>query len=150
RKHTPDPPPPPLPHRPPSRAPPQKSRYIAFACRTRYVANSAPAQDQGGRQGTERIFQTNADPSTVMTATKRKWVGPPPSWLTSGAAIAGASTWGPELAMLMMPRSLARAAADGSTWVTSAWSTDRYTPNPRPMIAADARATGQDGHSASM
>ena len=52
--------------------------------------------------------------------------------------------------MLMMPRSLARPAADGSTWVTSAWSTDRYTPNPRPMIAAEAMATGQDGHSASM
>src|SRR5215469_18436605 len=85
-----------------------------------------------------------------MTATDRNRVGYPPSWLTSGAAIAGARTCGPELAMLMMPRSLARAAADGSTWVTRAWSTDRYTPNPRPMIAAEATATGHDGHSASM
>ncbi len=52
--------------------------------------------------------------------------------------------------MLMMPRSFARAAADGSTWVTSAWSTDRYTPKPRPRIAAEAIATGHVGQNASM
>jgi hypothetical protein len=37
-------------------------------------------------QGTERIFHTNAEPSTVMTATGRNRVGYPPSWLTSGPA----------------------------------------------------------------
>src|SRR5690348_1611382 len=127
------------------------SRYIASSQAIKICRESgAEPLDPAAGQGTERIFQTNADPSTVMTATDRNRVGYPPSWLTSGAAIAGASTWGPELAMLMMPRSLARAAADGSTWVTSAWSTDRYTPKPRPMIAAEAMATGQDGHSASM
>ena len=68
----------------------------------------SPAHKQ--LQGTERIFHTNAEPSTVITATDKYRVGYPPSWLTNGAAIAGASTCGPELAMLMMPRSLARPA----------------------------------------
>src|SRR5262245_40751274 len=132
------------------RAPPDVKIHRVFwpnkICREIGVWRPGPA----GGQGTERIFHTNAEPSTVITATDRNRVGYPPSRLTSGAAIAGASTCGPELAMLMIPRSLARPAADGSTWVTSAWSTDRYTPNPRPMIAAEAMATGQDGHSASM
>src|SRR5215470_5294558 len=92
---------------------------------------------------------TNSEPSTVMTATDRYSDRYPPSWLTRGAAIAGASTCGPELAMLMIPRSLARPAAEGSTWVTTAASTDRYTPPPRPRIAAAAAAAAHDGHSAS-
>src|SRR5262245_60410141 len=112
--------------------------------------NRVGRRGPGGGQGTERIFHTNADPSTVITATDRNRVGYPPSRLTSGAAMAGASTCGPELAMLMMPRSLARPAADGSTRHTSARPTDRYPPHPSPTIAAEATATGQDGHSASM
>src|SRR4029077_2289959 len=83
---------------------------------------------RAGRYGTERIRWTNSEPSTVMTATDRYSDRYPPSWLTRGAATAGASTCGPVLATLMMPRSLARPAAVGSTWVTRAASTDRYTP----------------------
>ena len=49
--------------------------------------------------------QTKTEPSTVQAATNRYSAGYPPAWVTSGAAIAGASTCGPELAMLMMPRS---------------------------------------------
>ena len=37
--------------------------------------------------------------------------------------------------MFMMPRSLARVSASGSTWVTSAWSTDRKAPYPAPRKA---------------
>ena len=37
--------------------------------------------------------------------------------------MAGPIAYGVTMAMLMMPRSLARSWAFGSTWVISAWST---------------------------
>jgi hypothetical protein len=50
--------------------------------------------------------------------------------------------------MLITPRSLARSRALGRTSVSSAKSTDRYTPNPVPRMIAPAIAPGQVGQTA--
>src|SRR5436305_10848163 len=66
-----------------------------------------------------------------------------------GADSAGPRTCGAELAILIIPRSLARSVALGSTCVMSAASTATYTPKPPPMTAAATIATGQVGQTAS-
>ena len=110
------------------------SRYIASS-QTNKICRELGADPWTRRlgQGTERIFHTNAEPSTVMTATDRNRVGYPPSWLTSGAAIAdaGRGTAEQQYEKALHRGTAVRLAYYGARTVVHRWSLlPRVVPSP--------------------
>src|SRR5690606_20131567 len=71
---------------------------------------------------------TASAPSTVAIAEITNRPVKPATAATSHAPRRGASACGTVVAMFMIPRSLPRVAALGSTCVARAWSTDRNAP----------------------
>src|SRR4029079_1631352 len=88
----------------------------------------ADAQVERGGHRTLLTRATASAPPKANTAESTKTSTNDPVMSTAAAPMSGAIACGTAEAMFMSPRSWRRVAPSGSTWVASAWSTERKQP----------------------